>query len=218
MRKFLLPIINLVNLILISIAWGLSGKTAIIDAGNGDYACGNMYQVIWQGKEANPIAIVGFFLFIFGCAAMLAAFIPAKWRKFVSCGAGALFIASGVLFLCSPKTYDYPIAKPELTSAFIAICVLILIAGAFSLAMSALEIFEKKTLKAIKDKFSKLTKKDRLYLGLSVGAIALSLFILIFTACKFVIWLIIVVFALLLTYAVSLFVLEFKGGKNKLAK
>ena len=218
MRKFLLPIINLVNLILISIAWGLSGKTAIIDAGNGDYACGNMYQVIWQGKEANPIAIVGFFLFIFGCAAMLAAFIPAKWRKFVSCGAGALFIASGVLFLCSPKTYDYPIAKPELTSAFIAICVLILIAGAFSLAMSALEIFEKKTLKAIKDKFSKLTKRDHLYLGLSVGAIALSLFILIFTACKFVIWLIIVVFALLLTYAVSLFVLELKGGKNKLAK
>ena len=145
MRKFLLPIINLVNLILISIAWGLSGKTAIIDAGNGDYACGNMYQVIWQGKEANPVAIVGFFLFIFGCAAMLAAFIPAKWRKFVSCGAGALFIASGVLFLCSPKTYDYPIAKPELTSAFIAICVLILIAGAFSLAMSAVEFFGKKT-------------------------------------------------------------------------
>ena len=144
MRKFLLPIINLVNLILISIAWGLSGKTAIIDAGNGDYPCGNMYQVIWQGANANPVAIVGFFLFIFGCAAMLAAFIPAKWRKYVSCCAGALFIASGVLFLCSQKTYDYPIAKPELTSAFIAICVLVLIAGAFSLAMSALEFFQKK--------------------------------------------------------------------------
>ena len=147
MRKFLLPIINLVNLILVSIAWGLSGKTAVIDAGNGDLACGNMYQVIWQGAEANPIAIVAFFLFIFGCAAMLVAFIPAKWRKFVSACEGALFIAAGILFLLSTKTYHYSFVKPELTGAFIAICVLTLIAGAFACGMAALEFFEKKILK-----------------------------------------------------------------------
>ena len=144
MRKFLLPIINLVNLILVSIAWGLSGKTAITDAGNKDALCGNMYQVIWEGKSANPIAIVAFFLFILGCALMLVAFLPVKWRKFVSCGEGVSFIAAGILFLLSPKTYDYAIVKPELTGAFIAICVLILIAGAFAVAMSAFEFLEKK--------------------------------------------------------------------------
>ena len=34
MRKFLLPIINLVNIILVSIAWGLSGKTAVLEKVN----------------------------------------------------------------------------------------------------------------------------------------------------------------------------------------
>ena len=144
MKKFLLPIINLVNLVLISITWGLSGKTAVIDAGNKDIACGNMYQVIWEGSKANPIAIVAFFLFIVGCALTLVAFIPAKWRKFVSCGAGVSYIAAGILFLLSPKTYDYAMVKPELTSAFIAICVLILIAGAFSACMSVYEFLGKK--------------------------------------------------------------------------
>ena len=144
MRKFLLPIINLVNLILVSIAWGLSGKTAVIDAGNKDIACGNMYQVIWEGSKANPIAIVAFFLFIVGCALTLVAFIPAKWRKFVSCGAGVSYIAAGILFLLSLKTYDYAMVKPELTSAFIAICVLVLIAGAFSACMSVYEFLGKK--------------------------------------------------------------------------
>ena len=144
MRKFLLPIINLVNLILVSIAWGLSGKSALTDAGNKDIACGNMYQVIWEGKNANVIGIVAFFLFIVGCALTLVAFLPVKWRKFVSCGAGVAYIASGVLFLLSPKTYDYAMVKPELTSAFIAICVLILIAGVFSAGMAVLEFLGKK--------------------------------------------------------------------------
>ena len=144
MRKFLLPIINLVNLILVSIAWGLSGKSAILDAGNNDLACGNMYQVIWEGKTGNAIGIVAFFLFIVGCALTLVAFLPVKWRKFVSCGAGAAYIAAGTLFLLSPKGYDYAIVKPELTSAFIAICVLILIAGAFSVGMACLEFLSKK--------------------------------------------------------------------------
>jgi len=144
MRKFLVPVINLVNLILVSIAWGLSGKTAITDAGNKDIACGNIYQVIWEGSRANVIAIIAFFLFILGCALMLAAFIPAKWRKFVSCGEGLSFVAAGILFLLSPKTYSYSIVKPELTSALIAICVLILVAGALSLCMCALDFLGKK--------------------------------------------------------------------------
>ena len=144
MRKFLLPIINLVNIILVSIAWGLSGKTAVIDAGRGDQACGNLYQVVWMGTKFNIIGVVAFFLFCVACFATLVAFLPVKVRKFVACLGGLMYVGSGVLFLLAPKFYDYSMIKPELTGSFIAICVLILVAGAFSLLMAAIDMFAKK--------------------------------------------------------------------------
>ena len=144
MRKFLLPIINLVNLILVSIAWGLSGKTAVIDAGRKDLQLGNIYQVIWEGVTPNVVAIVGFFLFIFGCAAMLVAFFPFKFRKYVTCGAGLMFITAGILFVNAPWHWDHGYAQIKCTSALIAIACLIIIAGAFSLAMSIYEFLPKK--------------------------------------------------------------------------
>ena len=73
-------------------------------------------------------------------------------------------------------------------------------------------------MKKIADFFKKLTKKERLYFGLSVLAIALALFIMIFTLCKFVVWLIIAIFALLLAYSVALFLLEFKKEKKLTVK
>ena len=109
-----------------------------------DEVCGTLYDLVWTGSKANVLAIVAFFLFILGCALTLLAFVPTKWRKFVSCGAGAAYIAAGILFLLSPKTYDASIVKPELGSAFIAFCVLVLIAGAFSVCMSAVEFLGKK--------------------------------------------------------------------------
>lgn len=148
MRKFLLPVINLINLILVSIAWGLSAAkqndSAIIDAGNKDIGCGNLYQVVWGGSHANILAIIAFFAFILGCVLMLAAFLPIKARKFIACLEGLSFVGAGVLFILSPKTYDYPIVKAELTGRFIAIIVLILIAGAFSLLMSVIDFTGKK--------------------------------------------------------------------------
>ena len=144
MRKFLLPIINLVNLILVSISWGLSGKTAVLDAGQQEKACGNMYQLIWGGSHGNVLAIGAFCLFCVACFLTLVAFLPVKWRKFVSCTAGLFYVATGVLFLLSPKTYDYAMVEPKLSGAFIAINVLILVAGAFSLGMAALEFLGKK--------------------------------------------------------------------------
>ena len=146
MRKFLLPIINLVNLILVSVAWGLSNQTAVIDVGQtvSDIPCGTLYDITWMGASANWIAIIAFFLFIFGCAAILVAFLPMKARKFVSCAAGVMLVAAGVLFFLSLKTYDRYIVTPEFTGAFIALNVLILCAGAFSLCMSAIEFFQKK--------------------------------------------------------------------------
>ena len=148
MRKFLLPVINLINLILVSIAWGLSAAkendSAIIDAGNKDLGCGNLYQVVWGGSHANVLAIIAFFAFILGCVLMLAAFLPIKARKFIACLEGLSFVGAGVLFILSPKTYDYQIAEAQLTGRFIAIIVLILIAGAFSLLMSVIDFTGKK--------------------------------------------------------------------------
>ena len=145
MRKFLLPIINLVNIILVSIAWGLSGQSAVKDAVvKAHPVAGNMYQVVWMGSKANIIGIVAFFLFCVACFFTLVAFLPVKIRKFVVCLGGLMYVGAGVLFLLSPKFYDYSIIKPELTGAFIAICVLILVAGAFSLLMAAIDMFAKK--------------------------------------------------------------------------
>ena len=144
MRKFLLPIINVVNLILVSIAWGLSTKTALLDTARNDAKSGNLYEIVWMGEKANAMGIIAFFLFIFGCALMLAAFLPIKARKYITCANGAFFIASGILFLLAPKTYDRAIIEVKYTGAFIAIAVLILVAGAFAALMSVLEFTEKK--------------------------------------------------------------------------
>lgn len=146
MRKFLLPVLNLINVILVSITWGLSGKTAVIDAGRSDAACGNVYQVIWMGQKANVLAIVGFFLFCFACLLMLVAFLPIKARKFISCAGGLMFVGTGVIFLlaCKPPFYDCGIIEAELTGALIAMSVLVLCAGAFSLLMSVLDFTAKK--------------------------------------------------------------------------
>lgn len=147
MRKFLLPIFNLINLILVSIAWGLSAKTAIIDAGRNNLASGNMYEIVWMGTKTNIIGIVAFFLFCVAAFLTLVAFLPLKGRKFVTCLDGLMYVGAGVLFLLSPKFYDRSIIEVELTGAFIAFCVLILVAGAFALCMAASEFFGKKEAK-----------------------------------------------------------------------
>ena len=149
MRKFLLPIINLVNLILVSIAWGLTGKSALVsESSKISYGYGNFYEVIWDGQVANQnvnaMGIVAFFVFILGCALLLGAFLPVKARKFISCGEACAFIASGVLFLIMPFHTARATVEPKLTGAMIAIAVLVLIAGAFSACMAAIEFLGKK--------------------------------------------------------------------------
>ena len=148
MRKFLLPVINLVNVILVSIAWGLSANTAVNDIGQttADVPCGNFYQVVWQGSRANVLGLIGFFLFCIASLAMLIAFLPIKARKFITCCVGLMFVGAGVMFLLAPipPHYAYKIVEPELTGSLIAMAVLVFIAGAFSLLMSVVEFLGKK--------------------------------------------------------------------------
>lgn len=142
MRKFLIPIINLVNLILVSITFGLGNNPAFTsDSGNSH----RYYQVVWNAADhANVIGIVGFFLFIAATALMVFNFLPVKVRKFTSIVAGGLFIAAGVLFLKTPGAADMNNVNLKLTGSLVAMSVLVIIAGAFSLLMSLLDFTGKK--------------------------------------------------------------------------
>ena len=225
MRKFLLPIINLVNLILISITWGLSGQSAILDKAYSEAGRGNFYQVVWMGTKANAVGIVGFFLFCVACLLMLAAFLPLKGRKFVTCAGGAMFVAAGVLFLIAPfpPHYDYAIVEPKLSGALIAMAVLTLISGAFMLCMSAIEFVSegkknaKEGKKTLKEKFKEdlASKKYGLFYFLgSVGSIIFSIVVLILVAVKFRPVLIFIYLGLTLAFVIALFVFEILNGKN----
>lgn len=149
MRKFLLPIINLVNIILVSVTFGLSVNQAAFDTHAGSsVSIGNYYQLVWGAADrANVVGIVGFFLFIAAVALMLVNFLPIKARKIITAVTGALFISAGILFLKTPAATNISkvvIDSLELSGSLIAMAVLVIIAGALSVGMSILEITEKK--------------------------------------------------------------------------
>lgn len=146
MRKFLLPIINLINVVLCSIVFGLGNNNAYTYSLSGNERAGETwYSLVWMPIEngSNAIGIVGFFLFIFAVAGVLFAFLPIKARKFVNVLVGAMLIASGVLFLKTPMGGQRVYPGLELSGSLIAMAVLVFISGAFSLAMAALEFVSK---------------------------------------------------------------------------
>jgi len=227
MRKFLLPIINLVNVILVSIAWGISGNTAIVDAARGDAKCGNLYQVVWMGTKANVIGIVGFFLFCVAVFLTLVAFLPLKGRKFVTCAGGLMYVGAGVLFLLAPKTYDYAIQQIKLTSTLIAMAVLILVAGALTLCMSVLEFASagKENAKNGKEGFFSRLKREisekkhgLFYVVGSCLTVIFSIVVIILVAKVFRPVLIFIYLGLVLAFFVTLFVFEVLANKEKKAK
>ena len=141
MRKFLIPIINLVNVILVSITFGLGNNHALTS----DHMNQNYYQLVWNASDkANIVGIVGFFLFVVAVAVMLFNFLPVKARKITTMVAGAMFIAAGVLFLKTPGSANINPINPELTGSLIAMAVLVIIAGALTLLMTVLDITAKK--------------------------------------------------------------------------
>lgn len=146
MRKFLLPIINLVNVILVSITFGLAGNPAATDTVLDKVLQVDYYNYVWRLQEkTNALGIVGFFLFVVAVALTVVAFLPISARKFITPVAGGMYIAAGVLFLLTPKHYCYGNAAAlEPTGSLIAMAVLVFVAGALSLLMSVLEFTGKK--------------------------------------------------------------------------
>ena len=139
MRKFLLPVINIVNLILLGIAFGLGGNTAIYTpAGTERTSLGNYYQVIWNNPTV--MSVVTFFLFVTGVALCLFTLIPFKGRKFVALICGGMLIASGVLTLTLGGSLANPVLGYTNSGSLIALVVLLIVAGALEAIMSVYEI------------------------------------------------------------------------------
>lgn len=141
MRKFLIPIINLVNVILVSITFGLANNPAFTsDSGNSH----RYYQIVWNpADKPNVIGIIGFFLFVVAAALMLVNFLPIKARKCIAPLTGLMFIGAGVLFLMTPAAADMRNINMELSGSLIAMSVLVFVAGALSLLMSVLDFTKK---------------------------------------------------------------------------
>lgn len=146
MKKFIVPIINLVSLILSSVVFGL-GATSAVKFTPRDEVAGNWYELVWtRFSPLSAIAIVGFFLFCFACFFTLLTMIPFKFRFVGVCLAGLLFIGAGVMFLLTPgavytgsNASDY--AK---TDSFIAMIVLVFVAGGLELVATAVSLLPEK--------------------------------------------------------------------------
>lgn len=144
MKRILSPIINLVSLILVGVAFGLAGLTAATQGNKAEGSAGSYYTLVWNPygpelKTHNVLGIVGFFLLCVAALVLLVAFLP-KIRKFVAPVGGLMLIGAGVLALLTPKQVN-----PLLTNkpGLIAMAVLLFVAAAFELVITALEFMDK---------------------------------------------------------------------------
>lgn len=143
MKRILSPIINLVSLILVGVAFGLAGLTAATQPNKAESSAGSYYQLVWTkfGEPAHfsVLALIGFFVLCVAALVLLVVFIP-KIRKFIAPVGGLMLIGAGVLALLTPKQVN-----PLLTNkpGLIAMAVLLFVAAAFELVITALEFMDK---------------------------------------------------------------------------
>lgn len=135
MKKILLPIANLVSLILVGVAFGLGGISAVKNERG--TAMLSYYQLVWQNPKV--VSLIGFFALCVGALALLVVFLP-KIRKFVASGAGVVLVLAGVMMLLTPHQVNSSFTSQP---AFIAACVLVFVAAGLSLGISALEFLSK---------------------------------------------------------------------------
>lgn len=143
MRKILIPILGLVSLILIGIAFGLASLSIATRIAPDSVVGVSYYQAVWQSDNLNALNIVGFFLLCFAPALVLVGLLPLKARKFILCGAAIVSIIAGVFVLLLPGLYfGSEASKYSTNGGLIATGVLVIIAGAFE-AIGALLDFKK---------------------------------------------------------------------------
>ena len=141
MRKFLSPIINLLSLILVGIAYGLAGITAAHNV-NGT-SIGNYYQVVWQNP--NSFSVAGFFIIILATVFVIALFIPKLYKitgavTFTGTVTAGLLITGGVFALLTPAKLQEGYALPVTNQpALIGLAVLLFVAAFLSVIIVCLE-------------------------------------------------------------------------------
>ena len=138
MRKILLPILSLVAVILVSIAFGISAQTVATRVDGSNY--GNYYQLVFE-RGSNVFALVSFICFVAAAAVLVVCLVPTKFRKFVLPIDAAAFIAAGVSVLLAPSK---ALEKITPNGTLTATAVLLIVAGAVVCCMAALSFLGKK--------------------------------------------------------------------------
>lgn len=141
MRKFLLPIISIVNLILAGIAFGLGANTAAYSPAGSTRAIGNYYQLVWNNPTV--MGVLAFFFFVGAVFFTLVYFIPFKHRKCANFIVGGLYIAAGVLTLTVPNAYAQSSFAYTRSGSLVAMVVLMCVAGGLTLLSSVIEFTDK---------------------------------------------------------------------------
>ena len=146
MRKIIATVVNLVNLILLGIAFGLGSLTAAVNAN--DASIGTYYSLVWPTSQSyfNAMNIAGFFVFCVAAGIMLFLLIPLKVRKFVAVLEAVLLVFAGVATLLVPQMYC-SVADPAplfyLQGGLIAMAVLMFVAALLTVFNVVLEFTEK---------------------------------------------------------------------------
>ena len=146
MKKFILPVINLISIVLSAVIFGLGANSAVY-RGQTSNGQGNWYQLVWTiPSPLSALAVIGFFVFVFAVFFTLVTMIPFKARKYCLGVVGLMFVATGVLFLLTPgSVYTGANAASYIKSAsLIAMSVLAFVAGALELIGCAVEFLPEK--------------------------------------------------------------------------
>ena len=143
MRKILVPILGLLSLVLLGIAFGLASLSIATHTISNTVVGVSYYQAVWQGEYMTALNVIGFFLLCFAPAFVLVGLLPFKFRKFVLCGAALAAIVAGVFILLTPAQYfGADVNKYTINGGLIATGVLVIIAGVLE-CLAALLDFKK---------------------------------------------------------------------------
>ena len=141
MRKILVPVLSLVCVVLVAIAFGISAQTVATRVDGSNF--GNYYQLVFE-RGSNAFAVVSFVFFVVAAVLLLVCLIPTKFRKFVLPADAASFIVAGIFVLLAPgKAAEKITANGTLT----ATAVLLIVAGAVMCGLTALAFLGKKEAK-----------------------------------------------------------------------
>ena len=140
MRKILLPILSLVCVILVAVAFGVAAQTAATRVDGSNF--GNYYQLVFQ-RGSNVFALVSFILFVVAAALLVVVLVPSKIRKFLLPADAALFVAAGVFMILAPK-HASDVGPLTVTGSMTAVAVLVIVTGAVLCLMSVLSFLGKK--------------------------------------------------------------------------